>query len=80
MTLSKVVGDLQQSGIKRTRLESPGLCLLAVFGIVPNRYSRHKVSGANTVRRDLSEDREISSEKKLPYIGDGHPTLNRESA
>ena len=56
-----------------------GLCLLAVFGTVPNRYSRHKVSGANTVRKELSEERERSSERKLPYIGDGHPTLNMES-
>ena len=28
MTLSKVVGDLQRSGIKRSRLESPGPMIL----------------------------------------------------
>ena len=28
VTLSKVVGDLQRSGIKRSRLEPPGPCFL----------------------------------------------------
>ena len=35
MTLSKVVGDLQQSGIKRSRLESSGTCAsISASGIV----------------------------------------------
>ena len=55
---SKVVGDLQRLGITWFMPSRS-------VGIVPNRYSRHKVSGANTVRQGLSEESEISSEKDL---------------
>ena len=77
VTLSRVKSDLQRSGMKRARLESPGgsfFAHLAVNSGSDQRFERHGIfSHQKAIRGTLSEDTQLDTAGQVGVGGRGGP-------